>query len=490
MRDGAYLSLLRAERHTLHRRAAQWFAERDPVMRAEHLERAEDRTAPQALLDAATLENRAYRYDRALELAERGLRLTGEGKTHSALFSCRGDILLNLGRTGEAGVAYSEALALAEDEDGRCRALLGVAAVKRIADDVDGALEDVIAVEEIAERAGLGEEAARAHFLHGNLLFPRGDIDGCLEQHRLSLELARRAGSAEVEAASLGGIGDAQYMRGRMVSAHRQYRSCVEISERNGFGRIAVANRSMVVATSLYIGDINGLLDEALAAIETSRKIVHQRAELIAHMNAYLAWSSLMELDRALESAEASLGLARAIQAPRFEAEALAFRGDVHRLAGRKPQAVADLEEALRISRRTGMAFLGPWYLGLKAVATDDPQARTAALEEGEAILASNVVSHNHLQFRRYAIDACLACEDWTGASRHADCLDTLTTAEPLPWASFFAARGRVLAAYGAGNVSSSLRVELRALSEQGRRLGFIEAIRAIEAAAEAEVWA
>src|SRR5262249_37050621 len=157
----------------------------------------------------------------------------------------------------------------------------------------------------------LDEEAARAHFLHGNLLFPRGDIDDCLEQHRSSLELARRAGLTEVEAASLGGIGDALYMRGQMVSPHRQYRSCVEIAERNGFGRIAVANRSMVVATSLYIGDINARLSETLAAIEASRKIVHQRAELIAHMNAYLAWSSLMELDRALESAETSLRLAR-----------------------------------------------------------------------------------------------------------------------------------------------------------------------------------
>ncbi|BCM18739.1 BTAD domain-containing putative transcriptional regulator [Mesorhizobium sp. J8] len=486
VRDGAYLSLPRMERQALHRRAAQWFAERDPTMRAEHLERAEDQAAPQAFLDAATSENRAYRYGRALELVERGLRLAGDNETRSALLSCRGDILLNLGRTGEAGAAYNEALALADGERGRCRALLGAAAVKRIADDVDRALADVQAVEEISERSELDEEAARAHFLHGNLLFPRGDIDGCLEHHRSSLELARRAGLAEIEAASLGGIGDAQYMRGQMISAHRQYRSCVELAERNGFGRIAAANRSMVVATSLYIGDINSLLSEALAAIEASRKIVHKRAELIAHMNAYLAWSSLTEFDRALDSAEASLRLAREIQAPRFEAEALAFRGDVHRLAGRKGRGVADLEEALRVSRRTGMAYLGPWYLGLLAVATDDPGIRAAALEEGEAILASNAVSHNHLQFRRYAIDACLACENWAGASHHVDRLEAFTAAEPLPWANFFAARGRALVAYGLKQISPSLQTELRRMSAEGRRLGLIEATRPIDAAVEA----
>jgi len=484
MRDGAYLSLPRAERHALHRRAAQWFAERDPILRAEHLERAEDGAAPQAFLDAAERENRAYRYDRALELAERGLQLAGESETLAALRCLRGDILLSLGRTGEAGAAYDEAMVAANDEGSHCRALLGVVAVKRIADDVDGALADVRAVEIIAERSGLGEEAARAHFLHGNLLFPRGDIDGCLEQHQRSLDLARGIGLTEVEAASLGGIGDAEYMRGRMVSAHQQYRSCVEISERNGFGRIAIANRSMVVATSLYIGDIDALLGEAQAAIEASKKIVHQRAELIAHMNAYLAWSSLMEFDRALASAEASLRLAREIQAPRFEAEALAFCGDVHRLAGRNNQAIVDLEEALRISRRTGMAYLGPWYLGLLAVATEDPQVRAAALDEGEAILTSNGVSHNHLQFRRYAIDACLAGEDWAGAGRHADRLEEFTAAEPLPWASFFAARGRALAMYGTGDRSSSLRAKLQGLSEQGRGFGFIEPSRSIDAAA------
>ena len=183
-----------------------------------------------------------------------------------------------------------------------------------------------------------------------------------------------------------------------------------------------------------------------------------------------------------------SLRCPREIEAPRFEAEALAFRGDVHRLAGRNRQAVADLEQALLISRRTGMAYLGPWYLGLLAVAADDPEVQAAALEEGEAILASNAVSHNHLQFRRYAIDACLASQDWPGADHHAARLDAFTRAEPLPWASFFIARGRALAAYGAGKISPSLHAEPRGLSKEGRRLGFIEAIRPIDAAVRSGV--
>jgi hypothetical protein len=101
-------------------------------------------------------------------------------------------------------------------------------------------------------------------------------------------------------------------------------------------------------------------------------------------------------------------------------------------------------------------------------------------------MLASNAVSHNHLQFRRYAIDACLAAGDWAGADRHAASLDAFTAGEPLPWASFFSARGRVLAACGAGMLSPSLGKELQGLCKEARRLGFIEAGRAIEAAVEA----
>ena len=42
IRDAVYDSLLKARRRELHRRAADWFAGRDLVLRAEHLDRAED----------------------------------------------------------------------------------------------------------------------------------------------------------------------------------------------------------------------------------------------------------------------------------------------------------------------------------------------------------------------------------------------------------------------------------------------------------------
>src|SRR3546814_9463438 len=39
IRDAVYDTLLRSRRRMLHRRAAEWFAGRDPALNAEHLER-------------------------------------------------------------------------------------------------------------------------------------------------------------------------------------------------------------------------------------------------------------------------------------------------------------------------------------------------------------------------------------------------------------------------------------------------------------------
>jgi class 3 adenylate cyclase len=53
IRDAIYDTLLRSRRRELHQRAAEWYADRDPVLRAEHLDRAEDPKAAQAYLAAA-----------------------------------------------------------------------------------------------------------------------------------------------------------------------------------------------------------------------------------------------------------------------------------------------------------------------------------------------------------------------------------------------------------------------------------------------------
>jgi predicted ATPase len=73
IRDAIYDTLLRSRRRALHRRAAEWYADRDPVLCAEHLDRAEDTAAARAYLAAARSQAAEYRQEAALQLVERGL---------------------------------------------------------------------------------------------------------------------------------------------------------------------------------------------------------------------------------------------------------------------------------------------------------------------------------------------------------------------------------------------------------------------------------
>ncbi|MBM3491335.1 MAG: hypothetical protein FJX68_12980 [Alphaproteobacteria bacterium] len=190
IRDAVYDTLLTQRRRDLHRRAAQWYGERDPVLQAEHLDRAGDPAAATTYLKAAQHQANAYRYEAALKLAERGLALAN-GTAERALINCqRGELLHDLADMPRAASAFSDALAEADEPAQRCRILLGLAAVKRMTDNLQGAFADLEAAANSVPQDMLVERA-RIHFLRGNLLFPTGDVAGCLAEHARSLALAR-----------------------------------------------------------------------------------------------------------------------------------------------------------------------------------------------------------------------------------------------------------------------------------------------------------
>lgn len=481
--EGAYASLPRTQRRELHDKAARWFAGRDPILHAEHLDRAEQPGAAQAYLDAARTESAAHRHERALQLADRGLELAGEDGPRFELACCRADLLHDLGSMAEAQAGYDAALAAAGGAAERCRAWLGLAAVLRVRDDLDGASRALACAEEAALAHRLVEQRSRIHFLRGNLLFPRGDLAGCQREHEQSLGLARESGCVELEAAALGGLGDADFLRGHMLDARQRFDACVSLAQQHGLRRIEAAHRPMAAIARWYGGQTRGALEDAQSAIELAARIGHRRAEAIARHGAYQFSHALMAFDAALEHAEQALKLARQIDSPRFEAEALAFRGELLRTTGRRAQAREDLRQALRIARATGMAFIGPLILGMLVRAADDAPTRDEALAEAEALLADNTLAHNHLMFRRDAIDACLETGDTAGALRHAAELEQRTRAQPLPWSDFFIARARLLAAHAADPQAAATQAALARLGEDGRRMGLLVAIDAIDAA-------
>jgi class 3 adenylate cyclase/tetratricopeptide (TPR) repeat protein len=486
IRDGVYDSLLRSRRTALHLRAAEWFAARDLALCAEHLDRAQDPGAPEAYLDAARSQLATYRYDAALALAERGLAIARTKEQTFGLTCLRGEILHDLGAMAEAGDSYGAALEAASDDAKRCRAWLGLAAVKRVTDDLDGAFADLELAEGAADRLGLAAERARVHFLRGNLFFPRGNIQGVLEEHEKSLRFAKASGSVELEAAALGGLGDAEYVRGRMLTAGERFRACVALCREHGFGRIEVANRPMAALTSLYALKLADAASEVQAAIEASTRVGHKRSLMIGRHVAFFC--ALVAGDHAAAEYHTvqALDLARQLAARRFEAEALHFLGAVRHAQGRQAEALELVRQGLLIGRETGMAFMGPWMLADLALATDNPDERRAALAEGEALLAAGSISHNHLWFYAIAIESSLERQEWREAERYAEALEAYTRPEPLPWADFHVARGRALAAFGAGQRNRSVMAQLERVRAEAVRVDFVSAVAAIEDALHA----
>ena len=483
VQEGVYSSLLQAQKHELHRRAAAWFAGKDPVLYAEHLDRAEDEGAPRAFLEAARWRASVYHYERAVQMVERGIALAKDAVDRFALTCFHGELLHDKGEIAASMDAYHDSIRSAQSEPDRVSAWIGLASGMRIADRYDEALELLDQAEAAASTHGLTSELARIHHLRGNLYFPLGRIEDCQKQHEFALKFAQKARSSENEARALGGLADAYYAQGRMRTAHGHLQRCVDLCREHGFGRIEVANLPMVAHTRIYFEPLHLVVDAALVAIEAAKKVAHERAEVVAQNGLLAALTDMGELDRAKEHCVRLEALLQHLGARRFEVSRLTYLARIMRAEGKHAEALERLREAMKISRDTGVRFFGPRVLGLLAATTDDPGERKQALEEGEELLRAGAVSHNHFWFYRDAMDATLGIGDWDSVERYAASLDEFTRPEPLTWTDFFVARNRALAAFGRGERDKEIIHELQRLCDEAERVGFKIASPALEEA-------
>ena len=221
IRDGVYASLTRVRRAELHRAAADWYGERDPALRAEHLDRAEAPEAPRAYLDAALAQAAALQPERALALAERGAALAREPDDVVALNMLRGRLRCESGEGQPAVDAYEVALAATRQPADRCRALIGIAAGQRLIAGVDEALAALAEAEPLARRprrASCANSTTRAAICTSRAATsPR-----CGAEHDAALALrAHRSAIPRGRRERLSGLADAAYAAGRMRTALR-----------------------------------------------------------------------------------------------------------------------------------------------------------------------------------------------------------------------------------------------------------------------------
>jgi tetratricopeptide (TPR) repeat protein len=268
-------------------------------------------------------------------------------------------------------------------------------------------------------------------------------------------------------------LADAEYLRGHFRTAYERFIECVEVSRTHGFGRIEVANLPMITVTAEWLGEADRALAVGLEAIEAARRVGNARAELIAYDNVHFMYRARGEFALSRVYGDRALEIARRLGARRFEAEVLAFLGHLNFLEGDRAEAQKNAHAGLAILRETeaGMDFMGPALLGLVMLTTDDPEERQHAGEEAERLLAGGAVSHNHMYFRTFAIEACLDNENHDEAERHAAALANFCKEEGLYLIEFLAKRGLTLARVGRGENSSKLVAELESLIAEGERM-------------------
>ena len=481
VREGVYTSILTARRANLHRAAAAWYGERDPVLRAEHLDRGNDPVAAEAYLDAAAAQVVELHFDTAVRLSDRGIELAKDNAIKCDLMCLRGDALRDMGVTRESIDAFEMALASANDDVRRCRIWMGLAAGLRVADRQTAALDALDKAEAAAIKHNLLSERARIHYLRGNVYFPLGNIDGCLEEHEKALRFAREVGSTEGEALALGGLGDAYYLRGQMRTACEQFQACIEVCRKHGYGRIEVANRHMVGWTRFHLMEFAEALDDANETVKMAAQISHHRAEVLGLMLAGQIELELGHFVDAEKDLDRALGLAQSISASNFEAQILTSLARLSAAQKRTRDARDFAQRALGVVREVGMTFVGPAALAVWASVNDDAQECRKAFMEAEQILDSGCVAHNHIWFARTAIDDALATGEWDKAERYATRLQDYTRKQPLAWPDFIIARGRALAAWGRGTRTEDLALEIKRLHQIAMRNGMKLAAHGLE---------
>ena len=472
IQEGVYGSLLKSQRHVLHKRCADFFANSDLALCAEHLEQANDSEAAGVFFKAAREQSGQYRFERALRLTDRGLALARGGDVQHRLRCLKGELLHELDDAEASKEIFQRTLEEASDDLQRCDAWMGLAASMRVTDEFEKALELLEQAQPVAVHHHLTKQLAQLHHLRGNLYFTTGNIEGCHDEHRQALSYARQADSTEDEVRALGGIADAACAQGRMQSAYDAFRLCVERCREIGLGRVEVANSSQMANCFVYLAKAEEVINLSQEILGATSRVGNLRAEVNGLVGICSIAVDVGNAELIRVNADRGLSIARQIQSHAWEALLLGMSAMGYYVEGDMKRAQEAAEQAVTIGA-PARAFVGGWTLGPLAVVTDSPNTRLKALREGDELSEKGMNGEGYLQFVRYAMLACQRAAMWDELDRYAQLLEDYTRAEPTLWSEFMVARGRALARFGRGERAESTIEELTELIAQAHSLGY-----------------
>jgi tetratricopeptide (TPR) repeat protein len=268
-----------------------------------------------------------------------------------------------------------------------------------------------------------------------------------------------------------------------MVTAYQNGEACVALANEHGLGRIAVAYQSMLGLMKLFLIDVRQAERLAKEAVVTSQRLGHQRAEVMGRLVLAYVLSELGAHRDSLDVLDPCQALIEKLGLEVFKPEIPQHRAEVLFQLGHSEEALRELVQAADLARQTRPGYTLAAVLGRLAFVTEDATQREAAVQEGLERLDSGSLSHNHFDFHRYAMETMLKIGAWERVEPFAAKLEAYPVGEIVPWSRYFAARGRALAAFGAGNRDEATVAQIRALHSEAAECGLMAAVPRLEEA-------
>ena len=218
------------------------------------------------------------------------------------------------------------------------------------------------------------------------------------------------------------------------MSWHRSYK--------HGWPGLCVRSKS----ARAVCGEVDEGLADCEAVIAEAARFGDPRSETLARLIEGMIRLYRADYERVRRTCDRGLELARKLGARRFEAELMALQGHALGELGGTADAQVLLQRASALALEMARTYCGPWCLGVQALHMPNVERARELLAQGEALLAGGCVSHNHLEFRRVAIEFCLRHGDVREARRHAAALREYTREEALAWSDLVIGRAELLA--------------------------------------------
>jgi class 3 adenylate cyclase/tetratricopeptide (TPR) repeat protein len=485
VQEAIYGSILKSRKRSLHRKVALRVGDGDPVLRAEHLDRAEDPDAAHAYLLAARDGMQHFQAEAAVALAQRGAVLARDPSVACELALLYGELLRESGRSADSLAADRSALEFARTDEQRCVALMEIAAGYRVTGDIEQALDALAQAQPLAEALGHDVQRSKIHYLRGSIYFARGDVPACAAEHHRALLFAKRSNSPECEVRALSGLGDAQLEQGHLTESLQSFERCVALCEARQWIAIEIPNRCMTGYCLQYAARLDQAVQEVQRALNDARRTGLVPAQVFALSSLATILVDAGRFDEAEPVCIEGLSLARHTGARRFESTFLLSLAEVRLRTGSRNDAAFQIHAALKIAHETGLGYAGAATFAMLARSAPNAQARAAALRDGSALLTQPCLAQSVLRFHIHAMEATIDGAEWDAVLRHAEALEAFMQPEPLPWACLLVRRARLVAAATNGTDVAGTRTRLRCLRQEVFAAGLGSALEAIDAALE-----